>query len=90
MSLTHPASSKADVNLLSRNVKISYDFQIGDNKYYVVESFDGNNEICGREIKKIEWGGTVIVKNESIRKKLIKAAKQYRIFNWPNNNLGYI
>jgi len=81
MSLTHPASSKADVNLLSRNVKISYDFQIGDNKYYVVESFDGNNEICGREIKKIEWGGTVIVKNESIRKKLIKAAKQYRIFN---------
>ena len=81
MSLTHPASSKADVNLLSRNVKISYDFQIGDNKYYVVESFDGNNEICGREIKKIEWGGTIIVKNESIRKKLIKAAKQYRIFN---------
>lgn len=81
MSLTHPASSKADVNLLSRNVKISYDFQIGDNKYWVVESFDGNNEICGREIKKIEWGGTVIVKNESIRKKLIKAAKQYRIFN---------
>ena len=51
MSLTHPASSKADVNLLSRNVKISYDFQIGDNKYWVVESFDGNNEICGREIK---------------------------------------
>ena len=48
MSLTHPASSKADVNLLSRNVKISYDFQIGDNKYWVVESFDGNNEICGR------------------------------------------
>ena len=45
MSLTHPASSKADVNLLSRNVKISYDFQIGDNKYWVVESFDGNNEI---------------------------------------------
>lgn len=81
MSLTHPASSKADVNLISRNVKISYDFQIGDNKYWVVESFDGNNEICGREIKKIEWGGTVIVKNESIRKKLIKAAKQYRIFN---------
>jgi len=81
MSLTHPASSKADVNLLSRNVKISYDFQIGDNKYWVVESFDGNNEICGREIKKIEWGGTVIVKNESIRKKLIKAAKEYRIFN---------
>jgi hypothetical protein len=81
MSLTHPASSKADVNLISRNVKISYDFQIGDNKYYVVESFDGNNEICGREIKKIEWGGTVNVNNESIRKKLIKAAKQYRIFN---------
>ena len=81
MSLTHPASSKTDVNLISRNVKISYDFQLGDNKYYVVESFDGNNEICGREIKKIEWGGTVIVKNESIRKKLIKAAKQYRIFN---------
>ena len=81
MSLTHPASSKADVNLLSRNVKIPYDFQIGDNKYWVVESFDGNNEICGREIKKIEWGGTTIVKNESIRKKLIKAAKQYRIFN---------
>jgi len=81
MSLTHPASSKADVNLLSRNVKISYDFQIGDNKYWVLESYDGNNEICGREIKKIEWGGTVIVKNESIRKKLIKAAKEYRIFN---------
>lgn len=81
MSLTHPASSKADVNLISRNVKISYDFQIGDNKYWVVESFDGNNEICGREIKKIEWGGAVVVKNESIRKKLIKAAKQYRIFN---------
>lgn len=68
-------------NLLSRNVKISYDFQIDDDKYYVVESFDGNNEICGREIKKIEWGGTSIVTNESIRRKLIKAAKQYRIFN---------
>lgn len=68
-------------NLLSRNVKISYDFQIDDNQYQVIESFDGNNEICGRVIKKIEWGGTVIVKNESIRKKLIKAAKQYRIFN---------
>ena len=68
-------------NLLSRNVKISYDFQLGDNKYYVVESFDGHNEICGREIKKIEWGGTTIVKNQSIRKKLIKAAKEYRIFN---------
>jgi len=68
-------------NLISRNVKISYDFQLGDNKYYVVESFDGNNEICGREIKKIEWGGVSLVKNERIRKKLIKAAKEYRIFN---------
>ena len=82
MSLIHPASSKADVNLISRNVKISYDFLIGDNEYQVIESYNGNNEICGREIKKIEWGGTVIVKNESIRKKLIKAAKEYRIFNW--------
>ena len=81
MSLIHPASSKADVNLISRNVKISYDFLIGDNEYQVIESYNGNNEICGREIKKIEWGGTVIVKNESIRKKLIKAAKEYRIFN---------
>jgi len=68
-------------NLISRNVKISYDFQLGDNKYYVVESFDGNNEICGREIKKIEWGGVSRVKNENIRKKLMKAAKEYRIFN---------
>lgn len=81
MTLTHPASSKSAVNLLSRNVKISYDFQIGDNKYWVVESFDGNNEICGREIKKITSFGAIIVTNESIRRKLIKAAKQYRIFN---------
>lgn len=68
-------------SLTSISVKIYYDFQIDNDKYYVVESFDGNNEICGREIKKIEWGGTSIVTNESIRKKLIKAAKQYRIFN---------
>ena len=68
-------------SLISRNVKISYDFQIDDDKYYVVESYDGNNELCFREIKKIEWGGTSIVTNESIRRKLIKAAKQYRIFN---------
>ena len=53
MSLTHPASSKADVNLISRNVKISYDSLIGDNEYQVIESYNGNNEICGGEIMKI-------------------------------------
>jgi len=73
--------TKSEPTLTSRSVKIYYEFKIDDNNYQVIESYDGNNEICFREIKKLDWGGTCIVNNESLRKKLIKAAKQYRIFN---------
>lgn len=75
------AKRNLEPSLTSRSVKIYYEFKIDDNNYQVIESYDGNNEICFREIKKLDWGGTSIVNNESVRKKLIKAAKQYRIFN---------
>ena len=52
--------------LTSRSVKIYYEFKIDDNNYQVIESYDGNNEICFREIKKLDWGGTCIVNNESL------------------------
>jgi len=73
--------TKSEPTLTSRSIKISYEFKIEDNTYQVIEYFDGNNEICGREIKTLDWGGTCIVNRESLRKKLIKAAKQYRVFN---------
>jgi len=67
--------------LTSRSVKMYYQFKIGPADYEVIESFDGNNELCFREIKRSDWGGSYSVTNESLRKKLIKAAKQYRVFN---------
>jgi len=67
--------------LTSRSVKMYYQFKIGPSDYEVIESFDGNNELCFREIKRSDWGGTYSVTNESLRRKLIKAAKQYRVFN---------
>ena len=73
--------TKSEPTLTSRSVKIYYEFKIDDSNYQVTESYDGNNEICFREIKKLDWGGACIVNNESVSKKLIKAAKQYRIFN---------
>jgi len=68
-------------SLTSRSVKMYYQFKIGPADYEVIESFDGNNELCFREIKRSDWGGSYSVTNESLRKKLIKAAKQYRVFN---------
>jgi hypothetical protein len=73
--------TKSEPTLTSRSVKIYYEFKINDSNYQVIESYDGNNEICFREIKTLDWGGSYSVTNESLRKKLIKAAKQYRIFN---------
>jgi len=66
-------------SLITRNVKVSYEFKIEDNTYQVIESFDSNNEICGREIRTLDWGGFSYTTSESLKKKLIKAAKQYRI-----------
>jgi len=73
--------TKSEPTLTSRSVKIYYEFKIDDSNYQLIESYNGNNEICFREIKKLDWGGAYIVNRESLRKKLIKAAKQYRIFN---------
>ena len=77
------ASTKinSEPSLTSRSVKMYYQFKIGPADYEVIESFDGNNELCFREIKRSDWGGSYSVTNESLRRKLIKAAKQYRIFN---------
>jgi hypothetical protein len=73
--------TKSEPTLTSRSVKMYYQFKIGPSDYEVIESFDGNNELCFREIKRSDWGGSYSVTKESLRKKLIKAAKQYRIFN---------
>jgi hypothetical protein len=77
------ASTKtnSEPTLTSRSVKMYYQFKIGPSDYEVIESFDGNNELCFREIKRSDWGGSYSVTNESLRKKLIKAVKQYRVFN---------
>lgn len=68
-------------SLTSRSVKMYYQFKIDSFDYQVIESYDGNNELCFREIKRLDWGGSYSVTKESLRKKLIKAAKQHRIFN---------
>lgn len=73
--------TKSEPTLTSRSVKMYYQFKIGTADYDVIESFDGNNELCFREIKRSDWGGSYSVTNESLRRKLIKAAKQYRVFN---------
>jgi hypothetical protein len=73
--------TKSEPTLTSRSVKMYYQFKIGPSDYQVIESYDGNNELCFREIKRSDWGGLYSVTNESLRKKLIKAAKQYRVFN---------
>jgi len=73
--------TKSEPTLTSRSVKMYYQFKIGPADYEVIESFDGNNELCFREIKKLDGVWRHIVIKESLRKKLIKAAKQYRIFN---------
>ena len=77
------ASTKtnSEPSLTSRSVKMYYQFKIGPADYEVIESFDGNNELCFREIKRSDWGGSYSVTKESLRRKLIKAAKQYRVFN---------
>jgi hypothetical protein len=77
------ATTKTNSQLIltSRSVKMYYEFNIGPADYQVVEYFDGNNELCDREIKRSDWGGSYSVTNESLRRKLIKAAKQYRVFN---------
>jgi hypothetical protein len=73
--------TKSEPTLTSRSVKMYYQFKIGPSDYQVIESYDGNNELCFREIKRLDWGGSYSVTKESLRKKLIKAAKQYRVFN---------
>ena len=71
--------------LITRNAKVSYEFKIEDNTYQVIESFDSNNEICGREIRTLGWRGFssthYTVSGSALKRKLIKAAKQHRIFN---------
>ena len=71
--------------LITRNAKVSYEFKIEDNTYQVIESFDSNNEICGREIRTLDWRGFssthYTVSGSALKRKLIKAAKQHRIFN---------
>ena len=72
-------------SLTSRSVKMYYQFKIEDNTYQVIESFDSNNEICGREIRTLDWRGFssthYTVSGSALKRKLIKAAKQHRIFN---------
>ena len=71
--------------LITRNAKVSYEFKIEDNTYQVIESFDSNNEICGREIRTLDWRGFssthYTVSGSALKRKLIKAAKLHRIFN---------